>query len=66
MFHFTPYRFYSLYIQLQMTAFEGQTGCPIRKSTGQSLLAANRGLSQLATSFIASWHQGIHQLHLVA
>src|SRR3989338_7112607 len=29
-------------------------GCPIRKSPDQSLLAAPRGLSQLATSFIAS------------
>jgi hypothetical protein len=28
--------------------------------------AASRGLSQLTTSFIASWHQGIHPLHLVA
>src|SRR5690242_4593280 len=28
--------------------------------------AAPRGLSQPATSFIASWHQGIHRLHLVA
>ena len=66
MFHFPPCCFYRLYIHLQMTAFKGQTGSPIRKSAGQSLLAANHGLSQLATSFIASWHQGIHQLHLVA
>ena len=66
MFHFTPYRFYRLCIHLQMTVFKGQPGCPIRKPTGQSLLVANRGLSQLATSFIASWHLGIHQLHLVA
>ena len=43
-----------------------QLGCPIRKSTDQCLLAAPRGLSQLTTSFIASWHQGIHHLHLVA
>jgi hypothetical protein len=34
--------------------------------TGQGLLAANRSLSQLVASFIASWHQGIHLLHLVA
>ncbi len=37
-------------------------GFPIRKSPGQSLLAANRGLSQRATSFIASQCQGIHQM----
>ena len=44
-------------------------GFPIRKSTGQSLFAANRSLSQRTTSFIASYHQGIHQMplgHLIA
>ena len=39
-------------------------GFPIRRSTDQSLLAASRGLSQRATSFIASWCQGIHQMPL--
>jgi hypothetical protein len=41
-------------------------GFPIRKSPGQSLLAAIRGLSQLATSFFACWRQGIHRTLLVA
>ena len=41
-------------------------GFPIRKSPGQSLLAALRGLSQLATSFIAFFCQGIHHAPLVA
>ena len=41
-------------------------GFPIRKSPDQSLLAAPRGLSQLATSFIACWRQGIHRTPLVA
>ena len=36
-------------------------GFPIRKSADQSLLTAPRGLSQRATSFIASRRQGIHQ-----
>ena len=40
-------------------------GFPIRKSPGQSVFAATRGLSQLATSFIALHRQGIHQLPLV-
>ena len=40
------------------------TGFPIRKSPGQSVFAATRGLSQLATSFIALHRQGIHQLPL--
>src|SRR6185369_11479321 len=39
-------------------------GCPIRKSTDQRLLAASRGLSQLAASFLACWHQGIHRIAL--
>lgn len=39
-------------------------GCPIRKSTDRSLLTAPRGLSQRATSFIASQRQGIHQMPL--
>ena len=40
-------------------------GYPIRRST-DSLLPANRGLSQVATSFIASWCQGIHRIPLLA
>ena len=43
-----------------------QVGFPIRKSPDQSLLAAPRGLSQLATSFITSRCQGIHHMPLVA
>ena len=39
-----------------------EVGCPIRRSSDQSLLAAPRGLSQRATSFIASRRQGIHQM----
>jgi hypothetical protein len=42
------------------------TGCPIRKSPGQRLFAAHRGLSQLTTSFIALLRQGIHRVPLVA
>ena len=39
-------------------------GCPIRKSTDQSLFAAPHGLSQRITSFIACACQGIHQMPL--
>ena len=35
-------------------------GSPIRKSPDHRLLASSRGLSQLATSFIAFLRQGIH------
>ena len=41
-------------------------GCPIRRSSGQSLFAAHRSLSQLTTSFIAGLRQGIHRTPLVA
>lgn len=37
-------------------------GCPIRTSTDQRPLAAPRGFSQRATSFVASWCQGIHRM----
>ena len=37
-------------------------GFPIRRSAGQSLLAAHRSFSQRATSFIASQSQGIHEM----
>jgi hypothetical protein len=37
-------------------------GCPIRRSRDQRLLASPPGLSQRATSFIASQCQGIHQM----
>ena len=43
-----------------------RSGYPIRKFTGQSVFAALRDLSQLATSFIAYWHQGIHDALFVA
>ncbi len=41
-------------------------GFPIRKSMAQSLLTAPHGLSQLTTSFIGSWCQGIHPVLLLA
>ena len=45
--------------QIEMTL---RPGFPIRISADQSLLAAPHGFSQRVTSFIASWHQGIHQM----
>ena len=53
-----------IYSSLKVQNWRG--GFPIRRSPDQSLLAAPRGLSQLTTSFIASWHQGIHHKPLVA
>ena len=41
-------------------------GSPIRISTDLCSLAAPRSLSQLATSFFASWHQGIPRTPLLS
>ena len=40
-------------------------GFPIRTSPDQCLLAAPRGFSQLATSFLISWRQGIRHVPLL-
>ena len=74
MFHFAGFASKILYIQikdnlsLMMLRTSKRTyyqklklGFPIRTSTDQSLLAAPRGLSQLATSFIACTCLGIHR-----
>ena len=37
-------------------------GCPIRRPPDRSPLAAPRGFSQRAASFLASWRQGIRQV----
>jgi hypothetical protein len=65
MFHFTGYRVLFLTFPIQGASEKdggGLTppGYPIRKSPDQSVCAAPRSLSQLITSFIACWHQGIH------
>ena len=44
----------------------GLAGFPIRESPDHSLLAAPRGLSQLATPFIPSGCRGIHHGPLAA
>ena len=40
-------------------------GFPIRKSPDKQLFAPTRGLSQLTTSFVDSWCQGIHRMPLL-
>ena len=42
------------------------SGFPIRKSADRGLFTAPRGLSQLVTSFIGSWCQGIHLMLFIA
>lgn len=51
--------FITLWIQV-MTIEVSLSGYPIRIPPGLSSLAALRGFSQLAASFFACWHQGIH------
>jgi hypothetical protein len=43
------------------SSITGQVGCPIRRSWDQRVLSPPPGLSQSATSFIASYRQGIHR-----
>ena len=52
MFHFPAWASLSLFIQERIGGIH-RLGFPIRTSSDHGLLAASRGLSQLATSFIA-------------
>ncbi len=52
MFHFPPWASLSLCIQKRIGGIH-RLGFPIRTSSDHGLLAAPRGLSQLATSFFA-------------
>ena len=66
MFHFTGCRDVRAIDSHELEQVLPHSGYPIRKSTGQSVFAALRSLSQLTTSFIAYWHQGIHYVLFVA
>ena len=66
MFHFPSFAAPGLCIQPGAAPILLDAGCPIRKSTDRRSLAAPRGLSQLTTSFITSWRQGIHRMPLLA
>ena len=73
MFQFPGFALLTLYIQEKSTCLttlvtarklsiiQCQVGCPIRRSMDQSLLPAPHSLSQVITSFIASYCPGIHQ-----
>ena len=66
MFHFTGCRDVPAMYSQKLEQVLPCSGYPIRKSTGQSVFAAHRSLTQLTTSFIAYWHQGIHDALFVA
>jgi hypothetical protein len=66
MFHFTGYCDVHAMNSHELEQVLSHSGYPIRTFTGQSVFAALRDLSQLTTSFIAYWHQGIHDALFVA
>jgi hypothetical protein len=66
MFHFAGCRDVLAMDSQELEQMLLRSGYPIRTFTGQSVFAALRDLSQLATSFIAYWHQGIHDALFVA
>ena len=66
MFHFTGCRDVPAMDSQELEQMLLCSVYPIRKFTGQFVFAAYRSLSQLATSFIAYWHQGIHDALFVA
>jgi hypothetical protein len=65
MFQFPSFASSQLWIHQEDVPTLLGTGFPIRRSPGQCLFAATRGLSQLTTSFIAFLCQGIHHVPLV-
>ena len=65
MFQFTSSSLLNLCIQLSIYEHLPHMGSPIRKSTDQWIFAPPRSLSQLVTSFIGNWCQGIRPALLV-
>ena len=61
-----PVRHHNLCIQLWLTGYNSCRVSPFGHLRIKACLAANRSLSQLTTSFIASRCQGIHRTPLVA
>ena len=65
MFQFPGFASLVLCIQTRITR-SLLLGFPIQISSDQSLLPAPRGFSQAATSFFASYCQGIHHVRLIS
>jgi hypothetical protein len=66
MFHFPGFAPPSLCIQLGVPEHYSRRVSPFGNPRINACLAAPQGLSQLATSFIASYGLGIHRMPLVA
>ena len=54
------------YVFITRSMILHHSGFPIRKSAGRGLFAAHRSLSQLVTSFVGSWCQGIRPVLFIA
>ena len=65
MFQFTSSLHLKLWIHFKLHDCLGHVGFPIRKSADRSVCATPRSLSQLVTSFIDDWCQGIRPALLV-
>ena len=65
MFQFTPSSGITLWIHVMSHENLPHAGFPIQKSADQCIFATPRGLSQLITSFIGDWCQGIRPALLV-
>ena len=66
MFQFPAFTSYTLCIYVYVPEHLPQVGFPIRTSAGRWLFAPYRSFSQLATSFVGSWCQGIHPALFIA
>ena len=66
MFQFPSSTSNTLCIHVLVLGHSPQVGSPIRTSADYRLFAPARSFSQLITSFIGAWCQGIHPMLLVA
>ena len=64
MFHFPSFPPHTLYIQVWVTGLAPSWVSPFGNPRITARLPAPRGLSQVPTSFIGSWCQGIHRAPL--
>ena len=66
MFQFPPFNFIDYEFIYECRGINPRRVSPFGNPRIKACLAAHRGLSQLATSFIISWRLGIHRLLLIA
>src|SRR5574339_197287 len=66
MFHFPTFPPTALCVQAEVTGHDSSWVSPFGHPRITARLPTPRGLSQAPTSFIGSWCQGIHHVHLVA